>query len=312
MRRRFVLLTTLASFLCAFRLCVFGHRAPALESVKRTHDEERAARARWARSNLTIAVVLCATSRGVVDTRWQSLALTSIMLPSLAATVERGYGYSLYIGVDDDDVFFTKADTTSYVKSVVGDAMRVVVESYRRTGRRVPFNQILERAFEDGNDYLVRINDDTQFLTKSWTSLAIDELMRNTPPNVGVVGPVVHGPRNVNARILTHDVVHRTHMEIFRCDYYPKVFENVWIDDWITRVYAQRARSLSNWRVHHHTGHHGTRYGVDKSLKRMLQAEIGSGTIQIERWVRHHEARRSTRTTSCADVRAKTPIESAT
>ena len=119
--------------------------------------------------------------------------------------------------------------------------------------------------------------------------MAITELASGTPPNVGVVGPVVQGPKNVNHKILTHDMVHRTHMEIFKCAYYPTVFENAWIDDWITRVYAHRARALWDWKVHHHTGRHGTRYAVKKSLKASLKKEINFGANEIARWIQSNE-----------------------
>ena len=38
-----------------------------------------------------------------------------------------------------------------------------------------------------------------------------------------------------NMKILTHDFVHRTHLEIFE-HYYPPVFSDWWMDDWISKV----------------------------------------------------------------------------
>ena len=36
-------------------------------------------------------------------------------------------------------------------------------------------------------------------------------------------------------KILTHDFTHRTHMLIFE-HYYPPVFSDWWMDDWISKV----------------------------------------------------------------------------
>ena len=56
-----------------------------------------------------------------------------------------------------------------------------------------------------------------------------------SPPNVGVVGPLC---AEGNTLIMTHDFVHRTHLEIFE-HYYPPVFSDWWMDDWISKVRSQ-------------------------------------------------------------------------
>jgi hypothetical protein len=73
---------------------------------------------------------------------------------------------------------------------------------------------------------------------------------------VGVVGPnCKHGNQN----ILTHDMVHRTHLDIFHY-YYPPEFENWWADNWITNVYKpNRSTKSKTWAVHHKMIH-GTQY----------------------------------------------------
>jgi hypothetical protein len=44
----------------------------------------------------------------------------------------------------------------------------------------------------------------------------------------------VSGPSSVQTddRILTHDFVHRTHLEVFDMDYYPAELQDWWMDDW--------------------------------------------------------------------------------
>ena len=233
----------------------------------------------------SIGVVLCSTTRGVENVEWDHLALTSIMLPSLKSTMEDEYTYFLYIGVDTDDEVYSTREAKSTLSRLAGDNISVIIDAFPRVGQRIPMNQILRRAYEDGMDYIVRVNDDTEFASMMWTTLSISELMRGTPANIGVVGPIVSGPPNVNGNILTHDMVHRTHMDIFNGEYYPECFENAWIDDWITLVYGHRSRAIWEWRVHHHTDHHGTRYRTQKRQKRWLVGKVKDGRRTIDLWI---------------------------
>ena len=81
---------------------------------------------------------------------------------------------------------------------------------------------MMAAAAEDGADYLYRVNDDTEFVGTGWAAQAVGALRANTPPNLGVVGPVCN---EGNTRILTHDLVHRTHLQIFE-HYYPPIFSD--------------------------------------------------------------------------------------
>jgi hypothetical protein len=148
----------------------------------------------------------------------------------------------------------------------------------------IPFNVVCRAAYEYGADYIVRINDDTEFLTEGWISRAIQTLESlPAPQRLGVVGPTCD---QGNVNILTHDFVHApTHLSIF-ADYYPDEFNNWWIDDWITMVYGkQRTKKLSDWRVHHHVGKHGTRYSVNHSQKRLLENLVQRGKRQIRHYL---------------------------
>lgn len=84
------------------------------------------------------------------------------------------------------------------------------------------FIEIARRAYDLGADFMYRVNDDTEFHGR-WPKLYASTLMKLSPP-YGVVGPRCTTTQN---RILTHDFVHRTHMEIFNMTYYP-----VELPDW--------------------------------------------------------------------------------
>ena len=135
-----------------------------------------------------------------------------------------------------------------------------------------------------GADYLYRVNDDTEFLSL-WASPFVYALMQLSPP-YGAVGPLSNGTDN---RILTHDFVHRTHMEVFGMNYYPPEFTDWWCDDWISTVYGPgRTYSADSVLVSHHTGAHGQRYDVDVTVEKKLDALTRRGREQIRKWMSEH------------------------
>merc|ERR1712096_372424 len=145
----------------------------------------------------------------------------------------------------------------------------------------VAFAAGTSKAYQDGVDYFYRINDDTK-LVGAWASKFAASLRSSCPPNVGVVGPTCE---QGNLEILTHDFVHRTHMDIFRGVYYPPEFVDWWMDDWITRVYGHRMHKMQSVFVVHQTDFMGQRYTVDLKHKLLLEGSVEAGEKEIENWV---------------------------
>ena len=139
------------------------------------------------------------------------------------------------------------------------------------------FIAMARAAYAAGADYLYRINDDTE-LVEHWPSIFVSALQATPFPH-GVVGPTCH---QGNRKILTHDFVHRTHMEIFDMNYYPTELTDWWMDDWISLVYGRdrtyKARGVT---VVHHTGAHGQRYEVDRAHEKLLTVLVDSGRKKI-------------------------------
>lgn len=143
------------------------------------------------------------------------------------------------------------------------------------------FTAMARAAYTAGADFLYRVNDDTEMLSL-WANVLTHTLVVLTPP-YGVVGPVAHGTDN---RILTHDFVHRTHMEVFDMNYYPPEFTDWWCDDWISVVYGnQRTFFAEKALVTHHTGAHGQRYAVDGSVEKKLTGLVEQGRRMIRKWM---------------------------
>ena len=213
-------------------------------------------------SKMNIAILIPTTTRTIKSPTLEKLSLIRFCLPSIVATMESVYNYTVYIGIDKGDYLRTVeakiVHKFPFVKSV-----HVEGGTFTKA-----VNQMSKEAYNDNMTYFVRINDDTKFATKNWTSAGIKILKNYVPSNVGVVGPTCqHGNQN----ILTHDMVHRTHINIFYY-YYPPEFENWWSDDWITNVYKpNRSIKLKTWLVHHKMVH-GTRYLVNfVKSKRLLK-----------------------------------------
>lgn len=227
-------------------------------------------------------MAVCACTRSKPD--WKHFPQTAVaryLIPSLKRTVtpvERDtYDMRLYICHDDDDMFWER-----HKKEIqVPDWLTLEVLVYKKqTKHKIPFNPFMRDVYESGAEYMTRINDDTEFVTSGWVSKAIAQLKKMD--NVGVVGPTCHVG---NTAILTHDMVHRTHLEIFDT-YYSDVFSAWWVDDWITRVYEPgRMVKMRDWVVKHHTGMHGTRYTPQMNEEKFVGDEVRKGQERLKRWL---------------------------
>jgi len=228
-------------------------------------------------------VAICAATHS--KSTWRSLgdtALQNTLIPSIEKTISTSdrsqYDFRLYLAADHDDQFWL--NNQNNVKTP--DWLSVHVGFYEVPKHKIPFNPMMRAAFNDGAEYLVRINDDSEFVTSDWVSKAVANLASYDPPNVGMVGP---NCREGNTAIMTHDMVHRTHLDIFE-HYYPDVFSAWWIDDWISKVYGpQRSTKMMDWTVKHHTHKHGTRYEVQHHEAKLLEGELEKGAAKIEAWL---------------------------
>jgi len=141
------------------------------------------------------------------------------------------------------------------------------------------FLEMARAAYRDGADYFYRVNDDTE-LTARWPIVFVKSLQSLGTP-FGVVGPRCD---QGNQKILTHDFVHRIHMEIFDMNYYPPQLTDWWMDDWISFVYGQtRTFKAQQVSVIHHTGAHGQRYEVDHSHANLLDTLVVQGRQTIRK-----------------------------
>jgi len=238
--------------------------------------------------NMT-SVYICALSKS--QPYWQKVYQTPVMkylVKSIYKTHQQSsvsmdlYNITVLIGVDQDDQFWQ-----NHMLELKSEAMKfykisLIVHVYKsQKNGRLPFNVLMQDAFNANAEYLVRVNDDTEFETIGWIPKAVKQLMAFNPVNLGVVGPVCD---EGNTNIMTHDMVHRTHLQIFQT-YYPSVFHNWYIDDWISAVYGKaRTMHMKTWHVHHHI-ELGTRYTPVMDDQNFLGKELATGADMIDRYL---------------------------
>lgn len=285
-----------------------------------------------------IAVMAGSTTRGIKDPSFTNLALFKFLLPSFAKSIDCGFRYLFMIGYDHGDPFYepTKkgsaavhnvriitrggsngngsgSDSTNSGKVAVqnwfrehislpleqkGVSAQLAFTAVNNTLRKPGpvFNAMARNIYDHYKaDYYYRINDDTELVDR-WPTIFVQTLQQMKPP-YGVVGP---NCRQGNKHILTHDFVHKTHMDIFKMNYYPPVFVDWYMDTWISFVYGPyRTVRPPNIEVFHHTAEHGRRYEVDRRHKNLMDGIMKSSRELVREWM---VARQATDKTMEAEI----------
>jgi Nucleotide-diphospho-sugar transferase/Polysaccharide biosynthesis len=212
-----------------------------------------------------MAIITSTLSKGRNHLPLEESALAKHLLPSILRTIteaERAlWRVHVYVAIDDTDDWWL--ERWEQLQQVVSDSaddswLNVTLAVFPTRKGNIPFNEIALVAYDEGAEYFCRVNDDTEFITVGWITMAVAVLQyQYDPPNVGVVAPKCG---QGNTAIMTHDLVHRTHMDIFHGNYYPPAFDNWYLDDWMTQVYSAmvmgpefgtRSTIIGQWEVKH-------------------------------------------------------------
>jgi hypothetical protein len=246
-----------------------------------------------------ISILAASTTRKIPRPSTKKLALFNYLLPSLIRTVDCGYRYEYVLGYDKGDPYYDSVEGMKEVESWFADNIHVPMKEkgILITFRKVKVNNTVKKpgpvflemaraAYDAKADYMYRVNDDTEFLTR-WPAIFVKALA-DVPDSLAVVGPTC---KQGNQKILTHDFVARKHMEVFEMNYYPPELTDWWMDDWISFVYGkQRTFKAKAVRVIHHTGAHGQRYEVDRSHEGMLKKLLETGRKKVRQSLLKHKA----------------------
>ena len=217
-----------------------------------------------------VAIAVPMTTRGINVASIAVSPLMMLVVPGLNELLPDDaikFKVVIYAGYDDTDPFWHPAKPQE--TTVGGIGIKFVECPCRNMVCNT--NCIMKRAYDDRADFYFRSNDDTGMKRGvNWISAFVNRLASYNPPFLGVVGPTCHQGNNA---ILTHDFVHRTHMELFDLDYYPPALQNWWCDDWITFVYGRsRTTKEPTIEAKHHVGKlkkvgGSSRYTVDSDIK---------------------------------------------
>lgn len=230
-----------------------------------------------------VAVVVPSRSQS----NWKTItdaSLHTLMLPSLVKTTRTDVTHmavEVIVVIDEGDAFWERR-VNQHLLSIEHREVPITIISVRTDEGHIPMNEGCIRAYESGVDYIVRVNDDTEFITNGWMAMGASTLRNFKPPNLGVVGPTCEQGK---IEILTHDMVHRTHLDIFD-SYYPAVFDNWWVDDWISSVYgSQNTQKLEAWKVNHHMHTYGQRYVENRTQALLLPQALMDGKQRIIEYI---------------------------
>jgi hypothetical protein len=148
----------------------------------------------------------------------------------------------VHIGIDRDDGYWNTAKRLAKIRDF--EALRnirfspVIVSG----GTFVKaINEVAKIAYRDGMQYFLRINADSELLAPRSATLGIRRLQSLKHRNVGVIGPLSYNDR---PDIFTYDMTSRAHLKIFNENYYPTVFSNWFIDDWIGSIYGKNGCNI--------------------------------------------------------------------
>ena len=98
----------------------------------------------------------------------------------------------ILVGADSDDAFWLQHADSLEVEARNNYAMHLKFKFYRKRDNFLPFNDLMRDGYYTGSDYLLRINDDTEFTSSAWISLGVDTLKTSTRQMWVLLGRVVN------------------------------------------------------------------------------------------------------------------------
>jgi len=229
----------------------------------------------------SICMLIPVTSRKQDWRAIEDTLLYQLPLATLGPSIKNNHQHSfrVFVGYDWGDPFFDNSTTLAALSAHMRAALPSVtfqpLPIRNPSHQPIPvLNQLSRSAYNAGCDFMYHIDDDTEFVTPDWATKFVDALLSFTPPLWGVVGPTCH---QGNTAVLTHDFVHRTHLDLFRT-HYPPQLTTWWFDDWITQIYGPaNTRKLADVIVRDHPERTQLRYEINWASADQLPALILEG-----------------------------------
>lgn len=188
---------------------------------------------------MNVAVLVPVCSRNQQYTSQFEVPFLKYFYPSFMNTCDSDIQYTIFLGYDDDDLFYK-----GMVNTFTGIDKRIKPFELNGCQHSPPsaWNALAKIAYEDPTthfDYFFQVGDDVVLEKKGWTKAFILKLQEHN--NIGIVGPC--NMLNYHQRVsrgmkfvIENAFVTRKHMHTFGYLFEPSI-RNWYCDDWITRIY---------------------------------------------------------------------------
>jgi hypothetical protein len=223
----------------------------------------------------TIAILIPVCSRNQEYSSIDDTHLARMFIPSFLKTMDSSYRYKIYIGIDDNDVFYTNnIDNIRFE----GLDIKICVLTGCNHKPAHAWNKLLEIAYGDCCDFFFQIGDDVEIENAGWTRIFIDTLCSQSLQ--GIVGPCEIENYQMRMRsgsniVIENAFFHRRHYEIFNTLFHGSI-NNWYCDNWLTDVYSSIGKStmILDVRVKNHK--RDARYSIDscREYKRYLSEGV--------------------------------------
>lgn len=184
---------------------------------------------------MVVSILIPVCSRNQTYSCFEDTPFMKKFYPSFLATKSSLVTYKIYIGYDDDDIFYLQ--NIDKFKSITEN---LICLSGCQHAPAKAWNILAENAYST-SDYLFQIGDDVILETPGWTEHFIERLASNN--NIGLVGPcnmINYLQRKNGGRpaVIENAFVSVKHIQIFGYFFHPSI-KNWYCDDWISRIYDQ-------------------------------------------------------------------------
>jgi hypothetical protein len=182
---------------------------------------------------MIVSILIPVCSRNQKYSSFEEIPFMRNFYPSFLATKSTSFTYNIYIGYDDDDIFYI--ENIDKFKSITDNL--ISLSGCQHAPARA-WNMLAKKAYLN-SDYLFQVGDDVILETPGWTEHFVERLKSNN--NIGVVGPCnilnyLQRKNNDRPFVIENAFVSSKHVEIFGYFFHPSI-KNWYCDDWITRIY---------------------------------------------------------------------------
>lgn len=212
---------------------------------------------------MNIGFLVPSTSNKQEWNKIEDCFLYKYFLKSLYDTLSNKFNYTIYLGIDYDDVFYSK-EIMDEIKKTIEDKNREKKLNIKLKEIRIIdiekghvteiWNKLFIEAYRDKMRYFFQCGDDIYFDSKLnkgkkmyWLDRCIEILEKNR--GIGIASPICFP----NDKILTQTLVSRRHMEIFKF-YFPKQIKNWYCDNWINSIYKNHIYVLKDYIIENRGG----------------------------------------------------------